>query len=256
MRAAGVDERDELRRRELEAGHDDVVGAVLGDDLLEVGERTEARGVEQGEAAGVLADGADHVEVGAAAVAAQRALERGELAERADQDRAAAHAEQPHQLERDAVVARAQQRHEHRREHERDPEDAVEAVERHAGHGHGVEGRDQRHERERADHRIGAGPRLALPVEAGAREHEHEHERDELQPRRDRRPRQAEQHVLAAIGVAQDERGVERERHAGEIEHAPARARTAAGAPDGGGRARRGRSGGRGRRARRMPRRV
>ena len=47
--AAGVDERDELGRRQLEAGHDDVVGAVLGDDLLEVGERAEARRVEQRE---------------------------------------------------------------------------------------------------------------------------------------------------------------------------------------------------------------
>ena len=49
VRAAGVHERDELGRRQLEAGHDDVVGAVLGDDLLEVGERAEARGVEQRE---------------------------------------------------------------------------------------------------------------------------------------------------------------------------------------------------------------
>ena len=135
-----------------------------------------------------------------------------------DEHRAAAHAEQPHQLERDAVVARAQERHEHRGEHERDPEDAVEAVERHAGDGHRVEGRDQRHERERADHRVGAGPRLALAVEARAREHEHEHERDELQPGRDRRPGQPEQHLLAAIGVAQHERGVERERDAGQVE--------------------------------------
>ena len=155
---------------------------------------------------------------GPAAVAAQRALERRQLAERADEHRAAPHAEQPHQLERDAVVARAQERHEHRGEHERDPEDAVEAVERHAGDRDGVEGRDERDERQRADHRVGAGPRLALAVEARAQEDEHQHERDELQPRGDRRPRQPEQHFLAAIRVAQHERRVERERHAGEIE--------------------------------------
>ena len=166
----------------------------------------------------MLADRADHVEVGPAAVAAQRALERRQLAERADEHRPAPHAEQPHQLERDAVVARAQQRHEHRREHERDPEDAVEAVERHAGDRDGVERRDERDERQRADHRVGAGSRLALAVEAGAREHEHQHERDELQPGRDRRPRQPEQHLLAAVRVAQHERRVERERDAGEIE--------------------------------------
>ena len=136
-----------------------------------------------------------------------------------DEHRAAAHAEEPHQLERDAVVARAQQRHEHRGEHERDPEDAVEAVERHARDGDGVERRDDGDERERADHRIGARARLALAVEARAREHEHEHERDELQPRRDRRPGQAEQHLLAAVGVAEHERGVERERDAREVEH-------------------------------------
>ena len=37
--------------------------------------------------------------------------------------------------------------------------------------------------------------------------------------RRDRGPGQAEEHLLAAVGVAQHERGVERERDAGEIEH-------------------------------------
>ena len=92
-------------------------------------------------------------------------------------------------------------------------------MERHARDGHAVERRDDRDERQRADHRIGARSRLALPVETGARDHEHEHERDELQPRGDRRPGQAEEHVLAAVGVAQHERGVERERDAREIEH-------------------------------------
>ena len=47
VRTAGVDERDELGRGQLEAGHDDVVGAVLGHDLLEIGERAEGRGVGQ-----------------------------------------------------------------------------------------------------------------------------------------------------------------------------------------------------------------
>ena len=133
--------------------------------------------------------------------------------------RAAAHAEQPHQLERDAVVACAQQRHERRREHERDPEDAVEAVERHAGDRDGVDAGDERHERERADHGVGARARLALAVETCAGEHEHEHERDELQPVRDRSPGQAEQHLLAAVGVAQHERRIQRQRHAREVEH-------------------------------------
>ena len=87
-------------------------GPVLGDDLLEVRERSEA-----GES-GSASPPACSLTVPITSMSGprpsrlQRALEHRELAERADEQRAAAHAEQPHQLQRDAVVARAQQRHE------------------------------------------------------------------------------------------------------------------------------------------------
>ena len=96
VRAAGVDERYELGGRELEAGHDDVVGSVLGNDLLEVGQRAQARGVGECVPARMLADRSDHAEIRPTAVTAQRALECRELAERADEHGAAVHAEHPH----------------------------------------------------------------------------------------------------------------------------------------------------------------
>ena len=66
----------------------------------------------------------------------------------------------------------------------------------------------------------GAGPPLALPVEARLREHEHRDRRRELQPlRRPLAPQQPPEDVaLAADELAHDEREVDPEREPGDVE--------------------------------------
>src|SRR5205807_6037466 len=147
---------------------------------------------------------------------AEAALQLRDVLALADQDRAPPRASEAEDVLRHDVVARPEEADQGGGDHERRRREP-ERVERVPG-AEAERERQHGHEDERGDDPPQPAAELALRVETVPPEHEQRHEHEERQPFRLGLPRHAPEDVVLVVEPAQDERDVETERKACEVE--------------------------------------
>jgi hypothetical protein len=166
-----------------------------------------------------VAEDADEVVVESAAPRAERPVQVRDRIPGADEHDPTPHAREPQQVGGNRLVARAQHADQRDREHERGREEA-EGREPELADPDAERDRDHGDDGKTPDDPAQPGAALARRVQARVPEDEHRHDGQERQPVGLLPPEDApERRAVAAVDVSEDERGVDRDRQPGEIEH-------------------------------------